>query len=245
MPDAGVRKKANVKSPTAASLRRELRTHADADDAKNLARFFQTKPGQYAEGDQFLGVRVPAVRVIVRENRTASLDVALELLTSQWHEERLLALLLMVDRYQHGTPHERTAVFDAYLGHLEHINNWDLVDSSAEHIVGSEVAVHDIALLERLAASEHLWSRRVAMLATFYHIKQREFDPALQIAALLLNDPHHLMHKAVGWMLREIGKRDRATLVGFLDTHWPDMPRTAVRYAVEHFTPTARKRYAR
>jgi 3-methyladenine DNA glycosylase AlkD len=232
-----------MKPPTPASLRRRLRECADAEDAQSLARFFQTKPGQYAEGDKFLGVRVPSLRVIVRESRAASLETALALLTSKWHEERLLALQLMVDRYKRGTADDRKEVFDAYLAHLEFINNWDLVDSSAEYIVGPQVSADDFGLLKRIAVSERLWTRRVAMLATFHHIRQNEFGPALHIAEMLLNDPHHLMHKAVGWMLREIGKRDRPTLVAFLDAHWKAMPRTAVRYAIEHFTPTARKRY--
>lgn len=180
---------------------------------------------------------------MVRTNRAVTLDVALALLTSKWHEERLLALLLMVEHYRRGTAAERHAVFDAYLAHLEYINNWDLVDSSAEHIVGPQVPADELSLLERMAASDHLWTRRVAMLATFHHIKLREFGPALHIAPRLLHDPHHRMHKAVGWMLREIGKRDRATLVAFLDEHWTRMPRTAVRYAIEHFTPAARKHY--
>ena len=229
--------------PTAAGLRRALRERSDAADAVNLARFFQTGPGGYAEGDKFLGVRVPTVRAIVKGNRSASLDVAVALLHSRWHEERLLALLLMVHRYQRGNAVERQVVFEAYLANLAQINNWDLVDSSAEHIVGAHVLATDLALLEQLAASDHLWSRRVAMLATLYHIKRREFAPALHIAARLLDDPHHLMHKAVGWMLREIGKRHRTTLVAFLDAHWKVMPRTAVRYAIEHFTPAARRRY--
>ena len=229
--------------PTAAGLRRALREQSDAADAMNLSRFFQTGLGEYAEGDKFLGVRVPAVRAIVKGNQSASLNVAVTLLQSRWHEDRLLALLLMVHRYQHGTSADRTAVFDAYLVNLPQINNWDLVDSSAEHIVGAHVLATDLALLEQLAASDHLWSRRVAMLATFHHIKRREFAPALHIAARLLDDPHHLMHKAVGWMLREIGKRHRMTLVAFLDAHWKVMPRTAVRYAIEHFTAAARRRY--
>ena len=231
------------KSPTAAALRRALREQADADDARNLARFFQTGPGQYAEGDKFLGVRVPAVRAIVRANRTASLRVALAVLTSTWHEERLLALLLMVQLHQRGTPEAQLAVFDAYLANVGHIDNWDLVDSSAEFIVGPHVDASNLKLLERLAGSDHLWSRRIAMLATFHHIKRDDFAPALHIAVRLLNDSHHLIHKAVGWMLREIGERDQATLVAFLDAHWVTMPRTAVRYAIEHFTPAARKRY--
>jgi 3-methyladenine DNA glycosylase AlkD len=165
------------------------------------------------------------------------------LLQSRWHEERLLALFLLVSRYQRGDATERQAVFDAYVARLDHVDNWDLVDSSAPQIIGAHLAPDDTALLERLAHSARLWDRRVAMLATQYHIKRDEFRPALRIAELLRHDTHDLIHKAVGWMLREIGERDRAVEVRFLDAHWRTMPRTAVRYAIEHLTPVARRRY--
>lgn len=230
--------------PTAAELRRALRACANAADAALLQKYFQTGPGGYAEGDRFLGVRVPAVRAVARANRDASLSVARTLLRSRWHEERLLALLLMVDRYRRGDVVQKQAVFDVYLANFAHVDNWDLVDSSAPGIVGAHLAPHDTALLDRLAQSGSVWSRRVAMLATLAHIKRDEFTSAFHVAGILLHDPHHLIHKAVGWMLREIGARDRRAEVSFLDAHWHTMPRTAVRYAIEHFTPAARRRYA-
>jgi 3-methyladenine DNA glycosylase AlkD len=228
---------------TLGGLRRALKAEADADDASNLQRFFKTGPGQYGEGDKFLGIRVPVLRRLVREYRGLGADDALALLQSKWHEERLLGLLLLVDLYQRGEAAQRAVIYDAYLGHTKHINNWDLVDLSAEHIVGPQVGPSDISVLERLAKSPDLWERRIAMLATFHWIKQNEYRPALRIATVLLGDGHDLIHKAVGWMLREIGKRDRATEVEYLRTHYTTMPRTTLRYAIEHFSEKDRKRY--
>ena len=228
---------------TLGGLRRDLRAEADASDASHLQRFFKTGPGQYGEGDRFLGVRVPALRRLARTYRDLPVEDALDLLQSKWHEERLLGLLLLVAVYQRGENERRQAVYDAYLAHTRHINNWDLVDASAEHIVGPHVAPDRIDVLERLAMSPDLWERRIAMLATFHWIKQGEFAPALRIATMLLNDRHDLIHKAVGWMLREIGKRDRAVEVAFLREHHAAMPRTALRYAIEHFPDRERKRY--
>ena len=151
--------------------------------------------------------------------------------------------LLLVDLYQRGAAADKQAVYDAYLGHTQHINNWDLVDASAEHIVGPHVGLDGVDVLERLAKSTDLWERRIAMIATYHWIKQGEFAPALRIAALLLGDRHDLIHKAVGWMLREIGKRDRDVEVAFLREHYRTMPRTALRYAIEHFPETQRQKY--
>jgi len=228
---------------TLGALRRELRAEADADDAVHLQRFFKTGPGQYGEGDRFLGVRVPVLRRLAREYRTLPADDAVVLLQSRWHEERLLGLLLLIGIYQRGQGAEKQAVYDAYLAHTRHINNWDLVDASAEHIVGPHVSPGQLDVLERLAHSPDLWERRIAMLATFHWIKQGQFAPALRIAALLLADRHDLIHKAVGWMLREIGKRDRAVEKAFLREHCRVMPRTALRYAIEHFPERERRRY--
>ena len=228
---------------TLGGLRRELRAEADASDAIHLQRFFKTGPGQYGEGDKFLGVRVPVLRRLARAYRDLSVDDALALLQSKWHEERLLGLLLLVQHYQGGEKARKQVVYDAYLAHTRHINNWDLVDASAEHIVGPHVPPGSLDVLERLAASADLWERRMAMLATFHWIKQGQFAPALRIATLLLNDRHDLIHKAVGWMLREIGKRDRVTEVAFLREHHAAMPRTALRYAIEHFPERDRTRY--
>jgi len=229
--------------PTLGALRRELRAEADADDAVHLQRFFKTGPGQYGEGDRFLGVRVPVLRRLARDYRTLPADDALALLQSRWHEERLLGLLLLVGIYQRGLGDDKQAVYDAYLAHTRHINNWDLVDASAEHIVGPHVSPDRVDVLERLARSPDLWERRIAMLATFHWIKQGQFAPALRIATLLLADHHDLIHKAVGWMLREIGKRDRAVEKAFLQEHYRAIPRTALRYAIEHFPDPERRRY--
>jgi 3-methyladenine DNA glycosylase AlkD len=234
-----------VATPTAAALRRALRAQANADDATQQQRYFKTGPGEYAEGDRFLGVRVPAVRTIVQANRAAPLPVILTLLRSKWHEERLLALLLMVERHRRGDASEKQVLFDAYVAHLQHVNNWDLVDTSAPQLIGAQLGADDLALLEHLAASTSLWERRIAMLATFHHIRQGQSAPALHIAELLHRDPHPLLQKAVGWMLREIGERDRAAELRFLDAHWREMPRTAVRYAIEHFPKSLAQRYSR
>jgi 3-methyladenine DNA glycosylase AlkD len=231
------------RGPTLGALRRDLRAEADSDDAVHLQRFFKTGPGQYGEGDRFLGVRVPVLRRLAREYRALPADAALALLQSRWHEERLLGLLLLVAIYHRGQDADKQAVYDAYLAHTRHINNWDLVDASAEHIVGPHVIPDRLDVLERLARSPDLWERRIAMLATFHGIKQGQFASALRIATLLLGDRHDLIHKAVGWMLREIGKRDRAVEQAFLREHHGAMPRTALRYAIEHFPERERQRY--
>jgi len=224
-------------------VKRELRALADPRDAEHLQRFFKTGKGQYGEGDRFLGVRVPQLRALARRFRSLSHEHVLHLLRSPWHEQRLLALLLLVDQYRRGTDVERATIYRAYLDHTDYINNWDLVDSSAEHIVGPQLDPGDLRGFERLARSESLWERRIAMLATFHWIKKREFRPALRVAELLLDNSHDLIHKAVGWMLREIGKRDLAVEEGFLREHCRNMPRTMLRYAIERFPENLRKKY--
>lgn len=228
---------------TLGALRRELRAEADPDDAVNLQRFFKTGKGQYGEGDRFLGVRVPVLRRLARDYRSLPAADAITLLQSKWHEERLLGLLLLVGLYRRGSAADRQTIYDLYLGHTRHVNNWDLVDSSAPYVVGPHVGPDGLAVLEPLARSPDVWERRIAILATFHWIKQGEFATALRIAAMLLADDHDLIHKAVGWMLREIGKRDRAVEVAFLDRHYTVMPRTALRYAIEHFPERQRQRY--
>src|SRR5690242_3371409 len=185
-------------SATLPAVERELRALADPGDAEHLQRFFKTGKGEYGEGDRFLGIRVPQLRSLARRFRELPHEQVLNLLRSRWHEQRLLALLLMVDQYQRGTDAERETIHRAYLHHTEYINNWDLVDSSAEHIVGPRVDPRRPVLLEHLAQSDAVWERRIAMLATFHWIKQNEFRPALRIARLLLNDTHDLIQKAVG-----------------------------------------------
>jgi len=227
------------------SLRREISGLSNPETAIFLQRFFKTGPGQYGEGDRFLGIRVPQLRSLVPHSRDLPLDAVLELLHSPWHEERLLALLLLVDRYRRGGAEVRDEIHCAYLANTRHVNNWDLVDTSAEHLVGAHLNPDRLGLLEDLARSESVWERRIAMIATFHWIKRGEFRPTLLIATSLVRDAHDLIHKAVGWMLREIGKRDRATEDAFLRIHYRSMPRTMLRYALEHYPDEARQAYLR
>jgi 3-methyladenine DNA glycosylase AlkD len=222
-----------------------LKTLANPDRADVSRRFFKTGPGEYSEGDEFLGVSVPAVRTLSRALRTMTLDALVELLRSRYHEARLLALLAMVDRYKRGDESTREDVYRAYLANTDQVNNWDLVDSSAEHIVGGHLWQRDRKLLGHWAVSQSMWERRIAVLATFHFIRKGEYDDTLDVAEKLLRDREDLIHKAVGWMLREIGKRDRAVLDEFLGRHYTQMPRTMLRYAIEKHDPHERQRYLR
>jgi 3-methyladenine DNA glycosylase AlkD len=234
-----------MSSATLADLRRELLAAADPSKAEGLQRFFKTGPGQYGEGDRFLGVRVPQLRALARSYRTLDGEFLLELLRSPWHEERLLALLILVVQYRRGADEEREAIYRLYLSHTLHINNWDLVDSSAEHIVGAHLDPARLDVLERLARSASLWERRIAIIATLHWIKRGVFEPALRLAELLLHDRHDLIHKAVGWVLREVGKRDRSREDAFLRRHYRTMPRVLLRYALEHYPEEQRQAYLR
>jgi len=208
-------------------------------------RYFQTGAGQYGEGDRFLGVMVPQIRQVAREVRDLPLAAAVELLESPWHEERLCALLLLVRRFERGDDAARREIFDVYLGSTAHINNWDLVDVSAHRIVGAWLQDRPRAPLYRLARSRQLWERRIAIIATARFIDRSDFADTLALSELLLDDDHDLMHKAVGWMLREVGKRDVAVLEAFLASHRSRMPRTALRYAIERFPEAKRRRFLR
>jgi 3-methyladenine DNA glycosylase AlkD len=230
-------------APTLAALRAELYALADPADAIHLQRFFKTAPGEYGAGDKFLGLRVPSLRRLVREYRQLADVHAVEMLASAWHEERLLALMLLVEGYRRGDTARRESIHRAYLAHTRYINNWDLVDSSAEHIVGLHLESGDLELLDRLARSSDIWERRIAIISTFHFIRQNEFGPTLRIAELLLKDSHDLIHKAVGWMLREVGKRDRGVEDAFLKKHYREMPRTMLRYAIERHPEKVRKQY--
>jgi hypothetical protein len=243
------------REPTAADLMAAIDAAGDPADAQHLRRFFKTGPEEYGEGDVFVGVRVPATRAIVKRFEWMPLPEALTVLRSPVHEHRLAALLLMVRRFAvAGSARQRDdalrrELHDAYLVAVREgcVNNWDLVDSSAEYLVGEHLRDGDgdvDAVLEPLITSPVLWERRVAMLATFAWIKAGEAGPALRVAERLLGDSEDLMHKAVGWMLREVGKRvDRALLLGFLDVHAARMPRTTLSYATEHLPPEDRARY--
>lgn len=224
-------------------IRSDLRCFASKAKAKDLQRFFKTGPGEYGEGDRFLGVTVPNTRKVAKANRDADRGIVTQLISSEYHEERLLALLILVDQYQRGDADTRTEIFDYYCSNFSHINNWDLVDLSADKIVGAHLFKAKKALLWKLAESENLWERRIAIVATFYFIKNDSFAPTVRIARMLLSDPEDLIHKAVGWMLREVGKRNLKELERFLDRYGKQMPRTMLRYAIERFPETRRKQY--
>ena len=227
------------------TLQRDLRAVADPTRVPALQRYFKTAAGEYGEGDRFLGLRVPQVRALARKYRTIDLAATRTLLHSPWHEERLLALLLMTDRYRRGTPTEQAALFRTYLASTAFINNWDLVDTSAARIVGAHLYPDGRAILDRLASSRSVWERRIAIMATGHWIERLEFGPTLRLAKRLLHDEHDLIHKAVGWMLREVGKRDRAAEEQFLLEHGAAMPRTMLRYAIEHFPERLRQQFLR
>lgn len=241
---AGVRASSGPpRAATAATVLAELESLRDPARAHLLQGFFKTGPGEYGEGDRFLGLRVPQVRASARRHRALPLDEVSRLLRSPWHEARLLALVLLVERYRRGDEATRTAIFDLYLANTDRINSWDLVDVSAGHIVGPQLTGRRSALLTRLAGSGSVWERRIAIMATSHLIGKDNFGETLRIARLLLADPHDLIHKAVGWMLREVGKRDREVAERFLRRHAPAMPRTMLRYAIEKFPPALRAHY--
>ena len=226
---------------TLSALRRQLRAHASSANAVILQRFFKTAPGDYGAGDLFLGVRVPVTRQIARGGDALTLAEVGRLLQSKFHEERLLALLVLVRRFERGDEALRERIFHFYLGHTARINNWDLVDLSAPNIVGTWLWDRPRELLDELAGSDCLWERRIAVLATLTFIRRGEFVDTLRICRRLLRDRHDLMHKACGWMLREVGKRDARVLRTFLDAHAPAMPRTMLRYAIERFPEPERR----
>ncbi len=186
---------------------------------------------------------MPVLRKLAAKHQALALREVTSLLKSRWHEGRLLALLILVRQYAKGAPERREAIYRLYLSHTAHINNWDLVDCSAEYIVGPHLTNGKRGVLRRLAKSKVLWERRIAIMATFHYIKRGEFAETLRLARLLRDDPHDLIHKAVGWMLREVGKRNRVVEERFLREHARHMPRTMLRYAIERFAPAVRRRY--
>jgi 3-methyladenine DNA glycosylase AlkD len=225
-------------------IRAELRSASDPAKAKVLARFFKTGIGEYGHGDRFLGVVVPKIRKIVKSHRQAQAAAVLKLLRSPYHEERLTALLILVEQYRHGDACRRRAIYELYLGSTAYINNWDLVDLTAQHILGEQIFGKDTSILTKLARSKNLWERRIAMLSTYCFIRRGVSREPLRIAEMLVHDPHDLIHKAVGWMLREVGKRcSREEECRFLDRHAAAMPRTMLRYAIEHFPEELRSKY--
>jgi len=221
--------------------KKQLRKYADKEKAKLLLRFFKTGPGEYAQGDIFLGVMVPFTRKVLKEFPDLPLADVLKLLRSKIHEERLLALFILVHQFNKADTKAKEKIYKAYLANTRFINNWDLVDLSAPQIVGGFLIDKDRKILYKLAKSPLLWERRIAVLATFAFIKAGDFDDAFAIAKLLLGDKEDLIHKACGWMLREAGKRDARAEERFLLKYHKVMPRTMLRYAIERFPEAKRK----
>lgn len=227
-------------------VQHELRNYINPEKAAFYPRFFKSGPGEYGEGDKFLGVTVPNTRVVAKKYQDLSIQVTEELLMSEWHEDRLLALIIIVNQFKKADEAKQKDLYEFYLAHMDQINNWDLVDTSARDVVGGYLYQHQglLPVLNTLAESSTLWERRIAMIATFYFLTKSEPDVTIKIATKLLHDKEDLMHKAVGWMLREMGKRcDRQLLVEFLEQHAAAMPRTTLRYAIEHFDPNTRRQY--
>lgn len=224
-------------------LQKRLKALGDARVAEVSRRFFKTGPGEYGEGDRFRGIRVPVLRSLAKEYEAVAVPDAGRLLGSAFHEDRLLALLILVRLFARGDEALREEIYRLYLKSMRFINNWDLVDSSAEQIVGAHLWEKPRTPLGRLAKSEDLWERRVAVMATFHFVKRGEFGETLAVARTLLSDREDLIHKAVGWMLREVGNRDLGAEEEFLKEHYGRMPRTMLRYAIERFPEEKRRRY--
>lgn len=234
---------AKAKALTAAEAQRDLKTLANSDLAAHAQGFFKTGPGQYGAGDKFLGIRVPAVRNVAKQYRQLPHTEVVALLASPWHEARLLALLIWVLQFAKADETEQKAIYDLYLANTARINNWDLVDTSAPAIVGGYLMARKRQPLHKLVKSPDLWERRISIVATHYFIRQGDVEETLLLAEKLLGDKHDLIHKATGWMLREVGKQHEPALHGFLALHAPRLPRTMLRYAIERFAPDVRQRY--
>jgi 3-methyladenine DNA glycosylase AlkD len=224
---------------------KRLKDMGNNEIAAHSQRFFKTGKGEYAEGDKFLGIRVPDLRRCAREYRDISLEDSLKLLKSHLHEVRLFALFMLVEKYSAKNNPEKELIYNSYLNHTGYINNWDLVDCSAEHIVGAHLFSRDNKPIYALAISKSIWERRIGIMSTFHFIKRNQFSDTLALAEILLEDKEDLIHKAVGWMLREIGKRDPQTEEDFLIKFYKKMPRTMLRYAIEKFPEEQRQAYLR
>ncbi len=220
-----------------------MESSGDPGGASILQKFFKTGPGEYGEGDVFRGVRIPILRKLSAKYHDLSLPHVEQLLHSTFHEDRMLAILIFIRRYAKGDEATKAKVYRLYLKNRKSINNWDLIDVSAAHIVGAFLWDKDRGMIHRLAQSNSLWDRRIAIISTFYFIRRGEFDETLAIARMLLLDTEDLIHKATGWMLREVGNRNLQVEEDFLRAHYNQMPRTMLRYAIEKFPDERRKRY--
>lgn len=226
-------------------IKQELAAYIDREKAEFFPKFFNAYPGGYGEGDQFLGIKVPDQQKVAKKYyKSIPLEDIQVLLRSPIHEYRLTALLILVYKFEKAKLDEdKKAIVDLYINNLEYVNNWDLVDSSAYKILGAYLEKKDRSILYRLARTDHLWSQRIAIIATLWFIRKHQFSDTLNIAKILLNHEHDLIHKAVGWMLREVGKRDFKTEFEFLKLHYKQMPRTMLRYAIERFEPELRQQF--
>jgi len=230
---------------TAADVEGALRSQADPVKAAFFPRFFKTGKGEYGEGDEFLGVTVPKQRIIAGRFKDLSRDEIVALLYNPLHECRLTSLFILVRQYEKGNADVKTRVVELYVKHIDRVNNWDLVDATAHKIIGPHLENSDRNLLYTLAATDHLWSQRIAIVATYHFIRLGQFHDTLQLADILLEHPHDLIRKAVGWMLRELGKRNHDLLDSFLRERYDRMPRVMLRYAIERFPEDLRKSYLR
>lgn len=230
---------------TKAKVKAALREVANPAGAAIKERFYKSGKGEYGEGDKFICVTVPDQRKIARQFRELHLREVGKLLDDALHECRLTALFIMVDQFRRGDEPQREAIVEVYFEKMDRVNNWDLVDSSADKILGAHLEHKDRSVLDELAAADHLWRQRIAIVATYHFIRQEDFKDTLRISRTLLNHEHDLIHKAVGWMLREVGNRDRPTLERFLRRRYKKMPRTMLRYAIERFPEELRQAYLR
>lgn len=221
----------------------ELQSQADPKQAGIYRRFFKTGPGEYGEGDQFYGVKVPFQRTIAKKFNQLGLKDIRKLLAPEYHEARNTGVLILIGQYESGGDHEKERIYRFYMHHRAALNNWDLIDLSAPKIAGAYLYNNDRSILFSLAQSGNRWERRIAIMAPFFFIRKRDFNDTLNLARILLHDPEDLIHKAVGWMLREIGKCDRKTEEAFLRPVYPQMPRTMLRYAIEKFPESVRRNY--
>jgi 3-methyladenine DNA glycosylase AlkD len=233
----------SVVSQRASAVMRQLRRMGHPSRAAGSQRYFRTAPGEYGAGDRFLGLNAAQIYQLAAQFRDLPLGEIERLMESHWHEARLLAVVLLAQRYARADAATQREIYALYMRRTDRVNNWDLVDASAPGVVGAHLLRRSRSSLRRLARSKNLWERRIAVVATQYLIRRGEFDDTLDLAELLMNDTEDLIHKAVGWMLREVGKRDERVLVTFLDRHAGAMPRTALRYSIERLSPDQRKRY--
>lgn len=224
-------------------IQQTLASLGNPEIADHSQRFFKTGPGEYGEGDLFRGIRVPVLRKTAKRYRDIDFKTVEALLHSPYHEDRLMTMFILVDKFKRGKEAEQEAIYNFYLASTNYINNWDLVDSSAHKIVGPYLENRDRSILYKLAQSDVLWERRIAMMTTHYFISQNDFEDALKLAEILLHDKEDLIHKVVGWMLRELGKRNFDLEDGFLMKHYRQMPRTMLRYAIEKFPEARRQAY--